>query len=802
MKSSLPQLAAVSAATMALCPLLNAQESKPNILWIVTEDFSPTLGAYGDDTATSPQLDALAADSLRYNNAWANVPVCSAARTTLITGMYANTLGAHNHRPTTDIAAPDFVRFYTELLQEAGYYTTNVDIATRRENNGSTSVRRGNGKLDYNVVGPDLGWDDRTGEGSWRNRPADTPFFSVFNIGDTHESRLRREPPDDFKVHDPNSIFVPNVHPDNATSRADWARHYNWTLAMDTRAGELLAALEADGLAEDTIVFFYGDHGSSMPGFKRFVGNRGQEVPLLIHIPDNFAHLRPEDYTAGGSTDRLVGFVDFAATLLSMAGADIPDWMHGKPFAGEQISPPRDYQFGFIGRIDERTWKGHVVTDGRHVLIRNYRSDLPQGFYSQFVVGIPNNRNTEMAFTWLDRFLGGPIDEVAAAYWIAQGPVELYDLREDPYETNNLANDPAYADKREELLTELRAWEEGHPDGGFLPEGYLYELARDENLDHWSVLQDPSLFPYGEILETARRASALNPRDRPFLRNRLSHEHPLLRLWGVRGLMMHGRQAVRSSEAELRPLLEDANYYVKVAAHQCLATHGDPAEREILVDWLFQRSSLPAHGGDNLVVNNVTDRFAERRVLFAMQALDQLPYLGEERHAQTRELQNQTWQTQGYRRHLFYWFFDVFSNPLAEWRFEHGLSRSGADDFENPSGDGIPNLLRFIFNTAPEEGDLEKVSPGPFAPGDEQGGPAVRWDTVNQVFVLEYVRPRSSTRMPYDTIAQRAEENGWRNFSLPDETTSINDVYERVRYEIEPGEISPFLRILTGRKLP
>jgi hypothetical protein len=266
--------------------------------------------------------------------------------------------------------------------------------------------------------------------------------------------------------------------------------------------------------------------------------------------------------------------------------------------------------------------------------------------------------------------------------------------------------------------------------------------------------------------------------------------------------MMHGRETVRAREADLRPLLEDPNYYVKVAAHQCLATHGDPAEREGLVDWLFQRSSLPEHGGENLVVNNVTDRYAERRVLFAMQALDQLPYLEEERRAQTRQLQNQTWQTQGYRRHLFYWFFDVFSNPLAAWRFEHGLSRSGANDFDNPSGDGIPNLLRFLFNTAPEEGDLARPSPGPLPPDGDKGGPAVRWDADNQVFVLEYIRPRSSTHLPYDTVAQQSEDSTWRNFSLPDETTAVDDVYERVRYEIEPEEISPFFRVLTGRKLP
>lgn len=789
-------------AAIALCPLLNAQESRPNILWIVAEDISPTLGCYGDANATSPELDALAAHSLRYTNAWANAPVCSAARTTLITGMYANTLGAHNHRPESTINAPDFLRFYTELLQEAGYYTTNTSIETRRGNDGSASVRRTNGKLDYNVTGPNLGWDDRTGNGSWRNRPPETPFFSVFNIGDTHESRLRREPPDVFKVHDPDDISVPNVHPDNAASRRDWARHYDWIYTMDTRAGELLATLVEDGLADDTIVFFYGDHGSCMPGFKRFVGNRGQEVPLLIHIPDKFADLRPEDYEPGGSTDRLVGFVDFAATLLSMAGAEIPDWMHGQPFAGEQISPPRDYQFGFIGRIDERTWKSHVVTDGRHVLIRNYRSDQPQGFYSQYVVGIPNNRNTEMAYTWLDRFLGGPIDRDAAAYWIAQGPVALYDLQDDPCETRNLAADPAHADKRDELLTELRVWEEKRPDGGFIPEGYLYELARDEDLDHWSVLNDPSLFPYDQILATARRASAQDPGDLPFLIDRLSHEHPLLRLWGVRGLMMHGRETVRAHETDLRPLLGDPNYYVKVAAHQCLATHGDQAERETLVDWLFHRSSLPEHGGENLVINNVTDRYAERRVLFAMEALDQLPYLEEERRAGIRQLQNQTWQTQGYRRHLFYWFFDVFNNPLAEWRFKHGLNRSGADDFENPSGDGTPNVLRFLFNTAPEEGDLKQPSPGPLPPNGDKGGPSVRWDPEYGVFVLEYIRPRSSTRMPYHTVAQHARTSAWINLSLPDKTTTIDDVYERVRYKIKPEEISPFFRVLTGRKLP
>lgn len=279
-----------------------ADDARPNILWITSEDNGPHLGCYGDDYATTPNLDALAERSLLYRNCWSNAPVCAPARTTIISGVYPPATGSQHMRSM--VPMPDFMRMYPQILRQAGYYCTN------------------NSKEDYNLAKPDGVWDESSRNAHWKNRQDGQPFFAIFNHTISHESQLRKRP--HKAVHDPAGVRVPAYHPDTPEVRQDWAQYYDKLTEMDRLVGRNLKELEEAGLADDTIVMYYGDHGSGMPRNKRWPYSSGLRVPLIVHIPEKFAHLRPDDYQAGGETGRLVSFVDLAPTLLSLAGIEPP----------------------------------------------------------------------------------------------------------------------------------------------------------------------------------------------------------------------------------------------------------------------------------------------------------------------------------------------------------------------------------------------------------------------------------------------------------------------------------------------
>ncbi len=229
---------------------------------------------------------------------------------------------------------PEFMKMYPQFLRERGYYCTN------------------NSKEDYNLTKPGQVWDESSGKAHWKNRQPGQPFFAIFNITVSHESQIRTRP--HTLVHDPAQAPLPAYHPDTPEVRHDWAQYYDKVTEMDAQAGQRLKELEEAGLADETIIFFYGDHGSGMPRSKRWPYDSGLHVPLIVHVPDKFRELAPKDYQPGGATDRLVAFVDLAPTLLSLAGVKPPEWMQGHAFLGRFEAPPQKYLFGFRGRMDER----------------------------------------------------------------------------------------------------------------------------------------------------------------------------------------------------------------------------------------------------------------------------------------------------------------------------------------------------------------------------------------------------------------------------------------------------------------
>ena len=389
-----------------------AATDRPNILWITSEDHGPHLGAYGDDYADTPNLDALARRGMLYRNAWSTAPVCAPARTTIISGVYPPSSGAHHMRSM--VRLPASMKLYPQYLREAGYYCTN------------------NAKEDYNVEKPSRVWDESSRGAHWRKRSAEQPFFSVFNFTQTHESQIRKRP---HKLkHDPAKVRVPAYHPDTPEVRLDWAQYHDKVSEVDALAGRLLADLAADGLTEDTIVFFYADHGPGMPRSKRWTYNSGLHVPLIVYVPEQYRDLAGPSYKPGGESDRLVGFIDLAPTVLSLAGIQPPVHFQGGAFLGPHAVSAPEYQFAFRDRMDERYDMTRAVRDRRYIYIRNYK---PHKLYGQHVAYMFQTPTTRV---WHSLFQAGKLNAAQSHFWKTKPAEELYDLEADPDEIRNLAD--------------------------------------------------------------------------------------------------------------------------------------------------------------------------------------------------------------------------------------------------------------------------------------------------------------------------------------------------------------------------
>jgi arylsulfatase A-like enzyme len=433
---------------------------KPNILWITVEDMSPRLASYGDETVPTPRLDRLAREGVRYTRAFGVYGVCAPNRHALILGMYPTTTGAMAMRtwkrtsaidqitdpallaiPTYEATPPPEARCFPEYLRAAGYYCTN------------------NSKTDYQFRDPVTTWDDSGKAAHWRSRPrVDMPFFSVFNFTVTHESGTfeARSP----AVTDPAKVVLPPYYPDTPIVRRDLARHYDNIVAMDALVGRILDELEEDGLADTTIVFFFSDHGDGLPRMKRWVYDSGLHVPLIVRHPGGSG--------AGTTSGALVSFVDFAPTVLSLAGVPIPDHMQGRAFLGGQQGAPRRYVYAARDRMDPAPETIRAVRDARFKYIRNYRPDLP---YFGF---IPYRDRAGVMQEILRLTAEGALGPDQWQLWSQKKPLEeLYDTEADPHEIHNLASDPRHFEKLAELRQAHLSWTEETGDLGHITEAEL-----------------------------------------------------------------------------------------------------------------------------------------------------------------------------------------------------------------------------------------------------------------------------------------------------------------------------------------
>jgi len=534
-----------------------AAAERPNILWISSEDNGPHLGCYGDPDANTPNLDALAARSAIYLDCWSVCPVCAPARTAIITGMYPSSLGAEHMRSM--VRVPAELKLWPQLLREAGYYCTN------------------NVKEDYNVEKPGQVWDVSSAKAHWKNRKPGQPFFAVFNFTTTHESQVRKRP--HKFVHDPAKVRVPGYHPDLPEAREAWAQYHDQMTEMDAQAGGILDELKDAGLDQETIVFYWGDHGPGLPRCKRSPCNSGLRVPLIVHIPEKFRDLAPADYAAGAKLDRMVEFVDFGPTVLSLAGVEAPAIQQGRAFLGKYSSNARDYLHGLRGRMDERYDCIRSVRDKRYVYVRNFLPQLPAGQHNAYMFVTP------LTVAWRKAFDAGALPPEHARFFEPRQAEELYDLEADPAEVKNLAAEPSHAGTLARLRAECTVWMTQIRDVGILPEADMLRRAGPRTC--YELGHDPKL-PFGEILKAADQAS--READFEVLVQLLKSPDSAVRYWGAIGFSVRGKPIADDAAVVLEGLLSDESPSVRVAAADALATFGPNSLNEVGIAALLREA--------------------------------------------------------------------------------------------------------------------------------------------------------------------------------------------------------------------
>ncbi len=516
----------------------------PNILWIVSEDNSPFLGAYGDEFATTPHLDAFATEGVLFEHAFASAPVCAPARNTLITGVYPPSMGTQHMR--SQYALPEGVRFFSSYLREAGYYTSN------------------NVKKDYNVAvdQSEEAWDESSGEATYRNRQPGQPFFAIFNYTVSHESSIHKSTPTSELRHDPKQVPIPPYHPRTEAMEHDWAQYYDKIEDMDNQVGDLLAQLEADSLADSTIVFYYSDHGGILGRSKRFLFESGMRVPLIVRVPEMYRHLF--DLPPGSKSERIVSFIDFAPTLLSLAGVEIPDYMQGHAFMGEAAVKPQPYAFGFRGRMDEVYDMGRTARDERFRYVRNFMPHRIYGQYLSYLWRAPSMQS------WDSAFQAGGLNETQSAFFQPKPAEELYDVQADPHNIENLADDPAHAEDLERMRKATFAWMADIRDAGLMPEGEMISRAGDSS--SYAYVHSEA-YPFDRILETADLATRRDPTQLQALLERKDDPDAVVRYWVATGLVILAENNVKVGAALVR-LSEDASPNVAIAAAEGLLKLG------------------------------------------------------------------------------------------------------------------------------------------------------------------------------------------------------------------------------------
>ena len=530
---------------LSFCAVSGFADERPNILWLTSEDNSASwLGCYGNENATTPNIDKFATEGFQYMHAYASGAVCGPSRSTWITGIHAVSMGTHPMRCQYEIPH-DKIRYYPDFLKERGYYTANFY------------------KTDYNIGsrGPSACWDEcsRKSPTNWENLKKNQPFFQVHNLKRSHESNAFG---DVTKTkHDPAKMKLAAYHPDVPGMRGNYARYQDALENMDNDFGEVLKNLEEAGLAENTIVIYNSDHGGVLPRSKRYLFQNALHCPLIIRIPEKYKHLWPAE-KPGSQVDRLVSFVDMPKTWLSITGSTVPETMQGKIFLGPQTEPEQEYHFAFRGRADERIDNARAVSDKRFLYIRSYMPYTPWMQHLDYIWKM------EAARIWDKAVQDGTANEIQAGLFAPRGvSEELYDMQNDPDNVNNLADSPEHKEILIKMRKRLRQKQEKIYDAGLIPETECVRMAKANGTTMYEMARDPKLYNVPEILDAADLALAEDPANRDALFAMLDSEDLALRYWGIVGSFL-----INNKEAGLKALNDESHEIRAMAAWLLIRT--------------------------------------------------------------------------------------------------------------------------------------------------------------------------------------------------------------------------------------
>lgn len=553
---------------------------RPNFVWLISEDNSTHyLKLFDEHGAETPEIAELARHGLLFEHAFSNSPVCSVARSTLITGCYAPRIGTQYHRRSVSVPMPDGLRMFPAYLRDAGYYTTN------------------NSKKDYNAQEGQGVWDESSQTATWRNRQAGQPFFHQQSFATTHESSLhfaRQVMEREETQTDPATVFLAPYHPDTPTFRYTNARYRDRIRAVDTQIGKVVAQLAQDGLLEETFVFYFGDHGGVLPRGKGYAYESGLHVPLVVRVPEKWKHLVDRDL--GARVKGFVSFIDFGPTLLQLAGVEVPAGVDGRPFLGAGVAAAevdgRDEAFGYADRFDEKYDLVRTLRKGRYEYVRNYQ---PFNFD-----GLQNNyRYIMLAYAeWRELYRAGKLNAVQRQFFERRDPEVLYDLAADPHETTNLAADPKYRSVLVDLRERLKSRVTSLPDLSLFPENYLVGQAFDnpvafgqthrEEISRLVEVADLSLIPFAEATSGIERA--------------LASDDPWQRYWGLIVCSCFAEQASAFVAPAKRLAQDDPNLLVRTRAAEFLGLTGAADPRPIILQALAQSESGVE---TNLILNSL-----------------------------------------------------------------------------------------------------------------------------------------------------------------------------------------------------
>ena len=530
--------------------------ARPNVVWLVSEDNSAQhMKMYDPSGAATPRIAELARQGLLFQHAFSNAPVCSVARSTLITGCYASRIGTQFHRAHVKVPLPDGLRMFPAYLRDAGYHTSN------------------HAKKDYNAIESSDVWDESSTQATWRHRQPGQPFFHQRNFEVTHESSLHF-PPEDVSskpTHTPlASIVLPPYHPDTELYRYSYARYHDCIEELDKQLGQVIDELTAEGLLEDTFVFYFADNGGVLPRSKGYAYDNGLHVPLVVRIPENWKHLVP--WPRGTQVKGFVSFIDFAPTVLHLAAIPVPPQMDGQPFLGARITADavdaRDESYGTADRFDEKYDLVRSLRKGRYLYVRSYQ---PFNFDA-----LQNNYRYQMpAWSSLrERFQAGQLDAVQARFFQARPPEELFDLATDPHAVRDLAGQPEFAAVLRDLRHQLAAHVKGQPDLSFFPESVFAAEAAADPVEFGQRHQQE----LAALLDIADLQLRTFTEARDALQSALSSSNSWHRYWALIDCSRFGDEAKPLQNAITALAEHDPERLVRVRAAECLGLLqvGDP----------------------------------------------------------------------------------------------------------------------------------------------------------------------------------------------------------------------------------